>query len=344
MDKWIPISKIQGVIDFDAFCIAAGLIVAAIAFYVVALKRISERRHGQIRKRFTSTGMFFFLSALFAGPHWTLTHTALNNPSLTKLSHYFALAALIFGSVAIIKIGQTYVYLYLFFRNISTGVPRLIGNMFTLFFSLFIAGLIASHIFSFDITTLATTSAVFSLVLGLALQDTLGNFFSGLAVQIDSPFKIHDWVEIHNGSDRWVGQIQEINWRATFLLSFSNELIMVPNKTIAQSQILILNHQYQPTRLQQVFRFRYDVNIEEAKRALMEGVEGVAEVMYSPAPAVLVTETTESWITMKIFYSISDYGTRYRTGDTIIGKIIASIQRRGLIFAHQTLDVRERSS
>ncbi len=331
--KWIPIEKIQPLIHYEAFSITCFLLVLAYFFYYFVLKRLSSRRHGQLRHRFVITIAFVVLSGLTSGLHWLLFWQHLN------IASYVGLIGLILGAVAIIKVAQIYVYLYLFFNNISTGVPRLIGNMFTVVFSLFIFGLIASSVFDLNIATVATTSAVFSLVLGLALQDTLGNFFSGLALQIDSPFQINDWVEIQNGDQKWVGQIHEVNWRATYLLSFSNEMTMFPNKTIAQSQLVILSHALRPVRLNHVFRFSFDTPIEAAKAALLEGVQGFPEVMDNPGASTLVTETTESWITIKVYYSLHDYGSRYRVGDAIISKIMTSIRKHELKLAHQTITV-----
>ena len=39
-----------------------------------------------------------------------------------------------------------------------------------------------------------TTSAVGAVVVGFALQDTLGNMFSGLAIQIEKPFQVGHWI------------------------------------------------------------------------------------------------------------------------------------------------------
>ena len=60
---------------------------------------------------------------------------------------------------------------------------------------------------------LLTTTAVGAVVLGFALQDTLGNLFAGLAIQVEKPFRVGHWIQI---GDR-EGQVQEITWRATKL-------------------------------------------------------------------------------------------------------------------------------
>jgi small-conductance mechanosensitive channel len=339
--KWIPIEKILLACSIETLGVCALLMLFSFAFYKFFLKGISEKRHGQMKQRFLNTVFYIGLSTALIIIHHSLLWQAIGNEFLSKFSNYIALIGLIVGAVAVIKIGQILVYLYLFFGHMTSGVPRLIGNLFTFVFSIFIFGLIAALIFDFNIATIATTSAVFSLVLGLALQDTLGNFFSGLALQIDRPFKINDWIEIHTGDEKWVGQIQEINWRATFLLSFADELIMFPNKTIAQSQILILTHPHRPVRLNQMFRFNHDVDIELAKKTILASTQDFPEIMTSPMPKVLVTESTESWIVIKVFYSLHDYGARYRLGDALIQKVIKNAREEGLKFGHQTITIKE---
>lgn len=336
---WIPITKIQPIISYEPFVLFSVLIGLAYLFYWLFLKRLSARRHRQLQHRFVMTSLFLTLSGLLSGLYWIFYWQRITGPLEIKLTNYLALLTLLTGAVAVIKVAQIYVYLYLFFSNISTGVPRLIGNLFTVVFSIFLFGIIGAAIFDFNITTVATTSAVFSLVLGLALQDTLGNFFSGLALQIDRPFQINDWVEIQDGDQKWIGQVQEINWRATYLLSFADELLMIPNKTIGSSKILILTHQLRPVRLNQVFRFSFNTPVEKAKAALLEGVRGFPGILMDPAPSTLVTETTESWVTIKVFYSIKDYSERYSLGDAIITKILATIEREGLSLAHTTLKI-----
>jgi small-conductance mechanosensitive channel len=341
--KWIPIEKIQWLINYEAFAIILFLMLLAYGFYRFFLKGLSERRHGQLKHRFLITSMFVLLTYLFIGLHWALYNQYIHSLLLLKVSNYVGLISLFLGAVTVIKVAQIFVYLYLFFSNMVTGVPRLIGNLFTFVFSIVVFGTIGSVLFDFNIATVATTSAVFSLVLGLALQDTLGNFFSGLALQIDRPFQINDWVEIQSGDQKWVGQIQEINWRATFLLTFADELMVFPNKTIAQSQIMVLSHNLKPIRLNQAFRFTLDTPIEKAKQALLEGIEGNPHILTQPGPTTLLIEATESWLTIKVFYSLIDYGTRYRVADAIMTNMLNSIQKHNLKLAHQTFSIRSES-
>ena len=94
---------------------------------------------------------------------------------------------------------------------------------------------------------------------------------------------------------------------------------------------------HRPTRLNQVFRFHFDVPIELARRALLEGISNIPEILKDPAPRTLIIEVTESWVTLKIFYSLKDYGTRYRTGDLVISQTLERIRFHKLAMAGPSL-------
>ena len=122
-------------------------------------------------------------------------------------------------------------------------------------------------------------------------------------------------------------------------MGFADELMLIPNRVIAQSQLVNFSHQQKPARLNQVFRFRFDAPIAIARLALLEGIANIPDILAEPAPRTLITEVTESWITLKIFYSLKDYGTRYRTGDLVITQILDQIRYHQLVLASPTLNL-----
>ena len=77
-----------------------------------------------------------------------------------------------------------------------------------------------------------------TIVLGLALQSTLNDVFSGLVLSLSRPYRPGDWISIEGGTE---GQVIEMNWRATHILTSRRDLAIVPNSTIAKSKILNVN-------------------------------------------------------------------------------------------------------
>ena len=93
---------------------------------------------------------------------------------------------------------------------------------------------------------LLTTSAVGAVVIGFALQDTLGNFFAGLAIQVEKPFRVGHWIRVGD----FEGKVQEVTWRATKLLTKAGQFVIVPNSVAAKDPILNYSEPTVPTRLE----------------------------------------------------------------------------------------------
>lgn len=75
---------------------------------------------------------------------------------------------------------------------------------------------ILAFIFGVPIGTLLATSGVVAIILGLALQNTLGDVFSGIALTLGRPYIIGDWIELSDGTE---GRVVASNWRSTYLLT-----------------------------------------------------------------------------------------------------------------------------
>jgi small-conductance mechanosensitive channel len=97
---------------------------------------------------------------------------------------------------------------------------------------------IIAYVFDLPVQGLLVTSGAIAIVLGLALQSTLNDVFSGLVLSLSRPYRPGDWINIEGGTE---GHVIEINWRATHVLTSRRDLAIVPNSTIAKSKILNAN-------------------------------------------------------------------------------------------------------
>jgi hypothetical protein len=85
---------------------------------------------------------------------------------------------------------------------------------------------------------LATSGAIaiaIAIVLGLALQSTLSDVFSGIVLDMCRPYRPGDWISIEGGTD---GRVIEMNWRAAQVLTAKRDLAIVPNSAIAKAKIV----------------------------------------------------------------------------------------------------------
>ncbi len=339
MNNWIELERIEKILDPNHFIFLWIVLPFIYLFYRSALRKISEKRHNNLKRRFKVSFFLLLINTMLGLFLWQKTLFFQESAMGDLVARYVGLICLFGSAVTLIRFAQIFVYLYLFFRNMAQGVPRLIANIFTIVFSLLVFGLIGSYVFSIHFSTLLTTSAIFSVVLGFALQDTLGNLFSGITFQLDQPFKIGDWVEIHGDSQKWLGQIHEITWRATSIMTYSNELVMIPNKTVSQSKVILFSHAPRAVRLSHIFHFPLDTDVEKAKQALYHAALETIGVVDDPPPRPLLTEAGESFLVIKVFYSIDDLGLRYRIGDQVLVRALAAIKEQGLVLAVPSLNV-----
>ena len=85
-----------------------------------------------------------------------------------------------------------------------------------------------------QLAPLFTGSTIIGIVVGLALQDTLGNLFSGLALQADQPFQVGDVVMIPN---RGEGVVESISWRGVKIRTFQNKLLVLSNSVLGKELV-----------------------------------------------------------------------------------------------------------
>lgn len=75
------------------------------------------------------------------------------------------------------------------------------------------------------ITTLLAGLGIGGLVTGLALQDSLKNFFGAFVIFIDKPFEIGDTIVV----DNWIGSVLEVGLRSTRILDSDGNIVTIPN-------------------------------------------------------------------------------------------------------------------
>src|SRR3954447_19229559 len=94
---------------------------------------------------------------------------------------------------------------------------------------------IISYVFDLPVQGLLATSGAIAIILGLALQSTLNDVFSGIVLNFSRPYRPGDWISIDGGTD---GRVIEMNWRATHVLTAKRDLAVIPNSTIAKAKIV----------------------------------------------------------------------------------------------------------
>jgi len=173
---------------------------------------------------------------------------------------------------------------------------------------------------------LLATSAVGAVVVGFALQDTLGNFFAGMAIQIEKPFRVGHWINI-GGNE---GQVQEVTWRATKLRTKNGQFLIVPNSVISKDSILNYSEPTIPTRLEVEVGASYLTPPNDVKEAMLHAMANAPLVLKEPPPLVFVKGFGQSSIDYAAKFWIEDYARDNHAKDQVRTNIWYEFRRANI--------------
>ncbi len=183
-----------------------------------------------------------------------------------------------------------------------------------------------------QLTALFTGSTIIGIVVGLALQDTLGNLFAGLAMQADQPFQVGDVVTI---STRGVGVVEAVSWRGVKIRTFNNRLLMISNSVLGKETIEVAPKDNLNAR-SVWFNSLYSDSPARTIQAVRDAVRQVENVSAKIRPVVRIRNLGDNGIDWEVKYWLDDY-TRHNDTDALIRlRIWYVFQREQIGFAYPT--------
>lgn len=327
--------SLYNLLDFELYVLILIFYFLSYLFYKFFLQNVSVERHNSLKNHFKNLiRQICVLSILFA--LYTLASTYSGESLLLKkATPYLASLTFFSGAYVFVRNLRLFVLQYLFLGSMRAGVPSLLVNIFSLLLSAVIVFWSLSKLFGIDLTPILATSAAFSIVLGLALQDTLGNLFAGISLQVDKTFEIDDWIEVQNGAIKITGKVQELSWRSTVLIGLTDELITLPNKLVSSCQVSNFSLEKGPIIRAHVFRLNFDADFIKAKDVIETAISQISDVRGIPGPLAYIQDINESWVAIKALYFIDDFGKQFVIGGKVFERVSTALKANGFELAHQ---------
>ncbi|MEP6743560.1 MAG: mechanosensitive ion channel family protein [bacterium] len=212
--------------------------------------------------------------------------------------------------------------------------PTLVRNVFSIIAFTALFFLIFTWIFpGVNLGALFTTSAIFGVILGLALQDTLGNFFAGISLQADRPFQVGDVITV--GALRHQGVVEEITWRAIKIRTFSNHVVLISNSTAAKEPIEVCPRDNLNARIV-FFNTLFSDSPAKTIHVVREAVREADNVSQKITPVVRVRNLGDSSVEYEVKYWPEDYAKHHDTDALVRQRIWYAFRRNDLTFAYPT--------
>ena len=195
---------------------------------------------------------------------------------------------------------------------------------------------ILSRVLHFPLGGVLATSGVLAAVIGLAVQKTISDIMAGIALNFEQGFKLGDWIEIGSGT---VGEVSEITWRSTRLITIDGRMIVVPNSMLVGNQFSNLNAPHRSFRIRKTIRLDHGVPTERAMAILQTAMSAAEGVLTAPSPVVLIEELDDSGVLYGLHFWVSDYPASFAIATEVMAKALKFLDLAGIAPVNDKLEI-----
>jgi small-conductance mechanosensitive channel/CRP-like cAMP-binding protein len=185
-------------------------------------------------------------------------------------------------------------------------------------------------VFAVPIGGLLATSGVIAIVLGLALQSSLSDVFSGIAVGIERPYSVGDLIWVEGGIE---GRVIQVNWRSTHIATLNRDVAIVPNNVMAKSRLV--NHSM-PTTIRGVsitVRLAANERPDRCISVLTAAVKTCMLLAEKPVPSVARSELHGDGVAYDISFSIPSIEVFVDARTELLGHVQNHLRHAGMNLA-----------
>tara|TARA_Y100001970_G_C14197089_1_gene838758 strand:+ start:867 stop:1901 length:1035 start_codon:yes stop_codon:yes gene_type:complete len=192
-----------------------------------------------------------------------------------------------------------------------------------------------------DVTGWLASAGIIGIVVGLAAKDTLANFFSGIFIMADAPYKENDYIILDSGER---GYVSNIGLRSTRIMTRDDIEITIPNSVIANSKIVNESGgPYEKERVRLSVGVAYGTDIDKVREVLMNIAQSHENISKENSPRVRFREFGESSLLFQLLFWIDKPEMRGRVSDEVNSKIYKAFKNENIEipFPQRTLHIKK---
>jgi MscS family membrane protein len=180
---------------------------------------------------------------------------------------------------------------------------------------------------SINITPLLGTVGIAGLAIGFAVKDSLANILGGIQLVLDKTFKVGDKIEIESGE---MGVVLDIGLRSTKLKTYDNEVIYIPNGTLANAKIKNFTVPDISIRVNVQFGVEYGSDPEQVRTVVFEAIKKIDLVLDDPQPIVQFTKMSDFSLDFVARAWVENYTKAYSTWVQMTEEIYRALNKSGI--------------
>lgn len=189
---------------------------------------------------------------------------------------------------------------------------------------------VMAFVFGVPIGTLVATSGVLAIILGLALQNTLGDVFSGIALTLGRPYVIGDWILLADGTE---GRVVASNWRSTYLLTSGHNQVVLPNSVLAKQSLTNVSRPDESHQIILPVRIVPSLPPKLVAEVMREALDNCNGVVQDPRPSVSLVGIDKSAIALELLFQVTSPADRSPARNEVIDMVYRHCVAHGLEIA-----------
>ena len=206
----------------------------------------------------------------------------------------------------------------------QSKVPTLLRDLLRVLLVAIGLAMVYSFVWGREIGGAIAALGVTSLIVGLALQEPLGNLFSGLVLLMERPFEVGETIEVGSVS----GVVKEVNWRSAHIEALGGATQVVPNSTLNRETILNFSRP-RPIRMELIdVGFSFQDPPYKVRQALLEMLMQTEGVLKKPKPIVATLSYEEFSIKYRLVYRTAEKD-RWPVKNELVSRIWYVAKRHG---------------
>src|SRR5437867_5000539 len=253
-------------------------------------------------------------------------------------------AVILLSTALVVALVNRYVWDFYFEKKRQTPIPNflreVVGGIIFLIVLLFV--LSYGYHAETQLKGLLAGSGVIAIILGFAGQNLFAGIIGGIAIQINRPYKVGDWLQV---GERFA-EVMEINWRSTRLRTNDAIYLDIPNNEMVSHTIVNLHY---PTEVH-AMRIRVGVEYKNppnlVKDALFRAASTAKGVLAQPKTKIFLVDFAESAVIYEIKYYMGNHSRINEINDAVRTNVWYELKRRGITipFPIRTLQVQRRAA
>ncbi|TDL81658.1 mechanosensitive ion channel family protein [Palleronia sediminis] len=179
-------------------------------------------------------------------------------------------------------------------------------------------------------------STIILALLGFAIRNVVADTLSGIALAIEAPFRIGDWIDIDTLAQ---GKAIEIGWRTTRLQTLDATYMILPNSQIARQRITNFSAPKREFRAQVKITLDHVLPIGKARDIMVRALGEGKSILQDPAPDVRVSSYDEGGISYTVRYWVPRFERGVDCRDEVYSLIDDALRQAGSIAPYKRIQL-----